>query len=84
MSDEGNTYTITNDNGFLFNISNKVELNIKDILINTDSFVKGKGSNKILLENTRVKYKNLVVPKKSNLKNNIYSDDLNTFIKEAI
>lgn len=85
MSDPSTIHNLNKENGYMFNITGKnVKVNITNILVNTDSFVKGKyTNNKIILNNSKVVYKNKVYSNKG-FKNNIKPDIDNTFIKASL
>ena len=84
ISDTG-INTIKNEKGFAFNITGKnIKLNITNVLIETDSFVKGKyNGNSILLDNSKVVYKNKIYSNKE-FKSIIKPTDGNIFIKTSL
>ena len=81
-SKPGNIYTLVNNKNYVFNLNNN-KLVLNNVLINTDSFVKGK-TNSIELDNTKVVYKNRLFPKKSTLNKKVQTKDTNVFNKASL
>ena len=80
-----NINTIKSNKGFLFNLTgSNINLNITNVLLDTDSFIKGKfDKNNILLDNSKVVYKSKIYSNKS-FKNIIKPSDKNIFIKASL
>ena len=80
-----NINTINSNKGFLFNLSgSNISLTINNVLLNTNSFIKGKSEkNKIIFDNSKVLYKNKVYSS-NDLKGIIKSTDNNIFIKASL
>ena len=83
LSNPGNIYTVVNNGNYLFNINNGL-LTINNVLIKSNSFVKGKTSKNITLNNTSVVYSDRVTPKKSKLNKRIKLQDNSKYIKASL
>jgi len=85
LSGNNKINTIRKNKGYLFNVTkNNVEINITNTLLDVDSFIKGKyENNKVLLDNSKVVYKNKIYSNKG-FKKIIKPSIDKTFIKASL
>ena len=83
LSNPGNIYTVFNNDNYLFNMNNG-GLTINNVLLVSNSFIKGKTKKNIVLNNSKVNYSDRLYPKKSKLNKRIKTEDQIVFIKASL